>query len=174
MCAHACNSLPSTLGDGDIAALQPEEAACGPFFYPAMVGTPAGRAQRSQDRSSPASRSSPGNQALTPPRHLLRPWWPALPGELQSPWSLASGRFAPGMFLGSLGFPSCWPHSGPSGAARLASWLEPKGNWVQSCAPPGFSSIRWGLFDSCLTVSLRGARWLPRSCWRKVQSLMGI
>lgn len=55
MCAHACNSLPSTLGDGDIAALQPEEAACGPFFYPAMVGTPAGRAQRSQDRSSPAS-----------------------------------------------------------------------------------------------------------------------
>lgn len=27
MCAHACNSLPSTLGDGDIAALQPEEAA---------------------------------------------------------------------------------------------------------------------------------------------------
>lgn len=66
MCAHACNSLPPTLGDGDVATLQagPLWPICLPWETQAGWG---GSGRRTTLR--PPARRAPGSQAPSTSRH---------------------------------------------------------------------------------------------------------
>lgn len=78
MCAHACNSLPPTLGDGDIVVLQAEPP----------------RRLRTRSRLSPAGRTAPSQHGTAGRHSRVQAQWPGRPRRSREglPWTPQTPR----------------------------------------------------------------------------------